>query len=175
MAMLMSELHCVKVEVRGWDNELTPALMALSEQASELDLRDESDVITPAAALLALVRGGRITGAAHSRGKESDRILRTVEMLAAFGMASNATDDGIEIPGGQVPARPESPVETHGDHRIAMTAMVLASKGRRHHRQPGDQRRYRSRVHREIDRFGEVVWRSSRGIWGLTCCSSWWL
>ncbi len=128
MAMLMSELHCVKVEVRGWDNELTPALMALSEQASELDLRDESDVITPAAALLALVRGGRITGAAHSRGKESDRILRTVEMLAAFGMASNATDDGIEIPGGQVPARPESPVETHGDHRIAMTAMVLASK-----------------------------------------------
>ena len=128
MAMLMSELHCVEVEVRGWDNELTPALMALSEQASELDLRDESDVITPAAALLALVRGGRITGAAHSRGKESDRILKTVEMLAAFGMASNATDDGIEIPGGQVPARPESPVETHGDHRIAMTAMVLASK-----------------------------------------------
>jgi 3-phosphoshikimate 1-carboxyvinyltransferase len=128
MAMLMSELHCVEVGVRGWDNELTPALMALSEQVSELDLRDESDVITPAAALLALVRGGRITGAAHSRGKESDRILRTVEMLAAFGMASNATDDGIEISGGQVPARPESPVETHGDHRIAMTAMVLASK-----------------------------------------------
>ena len=128
MAMLMSELHCVEVGVRGWDNELTPALMALSEQASELDLRDESDVITPAAALLALVRGGRITDAAHSRGKESDRILRTVEMLAAFGMASNATDDGIEISGGQVPARPESPVETHGDHRIAMTAMVLASK-----------------------------------------------
>jgi len=128
MAMLMSELHCVEVGVRGWDNELTPALMALSEQASELDLRDESDVITPAAALLALVRGGRITGTAHSRGKESDRILRTVEMLAAFGMASNATDDGIDIPGGQVPARPESPVETHGDHRIAMTAMVLASK-----------------------------------------------
>nr|AIF23659.1 hypothetical protein [uncultured marine group II/III euryarchaeote SAT1000_17_H07] len=49
-------------------------------------------------------------------------------MLAAFGMASNATDDGIEISGGQVPARPKSPVETHGDHRIAMTAMVLASK-----------------------------------------------
>ena len=128
MAMLMSELHCVEVGVRGWDNELSPALMALSEQASDLDLRDESDVITPAAALLALVRGGRITGAAHSRGKESDRILRTVETLAAFGMASNATEDGIEIPGGQVPVRPESPVETHGDHRIAMTAMVLASK-----------------------------------------------
>jgi len=128
MAMLMSELHCVEVGVRGWDNEFSPALMALSEQASDLDLRDESDVITPAAALLALVRGGRITGAAHSRGKESDRILRTVETLAAFGMASNATEDGIEIPGGQVPVRPESPVETHGDHRIAMTAMVLASK-----------------------------------------------
>ena len=128
MAMLMSELHCVEVGVRGWDNELTPALMALSEQASELDLRDESDVITPAAALLALVRGGRITGAAHARGKESDRILRTVEMLASFGMASSATNDGIVIPGGQVPTRPESPVETHGDHRIAMTSMVLASK-----------------------------------------------
>jgi 5-enolpyruvylshikimate-3-phosphate synthase len=43
-------------------------------------------------------------------------------------MASSATEDGIEVPGGQVPARPESPVQTYGDHRIAMTAMVLASK-----------------------------------------------
>ena len=49
-------------------------------------------------------------------------------MLASFGMASSATNDGIVIPGGQVPTRPESPVETHGDHRIAMTSMVLASK-----------------------------------------------
>ena len=51
-----------------------------------------------------------------------------VRGAAAFGMVSSAKDDGIEIPGGQVPARPDSPVETHGDHRIAMTAMVLASK-----------------------------------------------
>ncbi len=128
MAMLMSELHDAEVEVRSSGIKLTPALMALAEQESELDLRDESDVITPAATLLALGRGGRITGAAHSRGKESDRILGTVGLLAAFGMASSATEDGIEVPGGQVPARPESPVQTYGDHRIAMTAMVLASK-----------------------------------------------
>ena len=72
--------------------------------------------------------GGRISGAAHARGKESDRISKTVELLGAFGLLSMETDDGLLIQGGQSPVRPADPVETHGDHRLAMTAMALASK-----------------------------------------------
>ena len=39
-----------------------------------------------------------------------------------------ATDDGIEVAGCQTLFRPILPVDSQGDHRLAMTAMVLASK-----------------------------------------------
>ena len=128
LAMLLAELHGVEVVVTGDDLELSSALMGLAEQTEELDLRDESDLIAPAAALMALGCGGTITGAAHARGKESDRIGSTVGLLDCFGIEANETEDGIEVAGGQSPVRPTLPVDSHGDHRVAMTAMVLASK-----------------------------------------------
>ena len=128
LAMLLAELHEVEVVVTGDDLELSSALMGLAEEIEELDLRDESDLIAPAAALMALGGGGTITGAAHARGKESDRIGSTVSLLGCFGIEANETKDGIEVAGGQSPVRPTLPTDSHGDHRAAMTAMVLASK-----------------------------------------------
>ena len=43
-------------------------------------------------------------------------------------MYAEVTHEGLKIPGGQKPETPRDPVETHLDHRLAMTAMVLASK-----------------------------------------------
>ena len=77
---------------------------------------------------MAIGNGGRITGCAHARGKESDRISKTVEMLSAFGIKSMESSDGIIVPGGQEPSRPDNPVQTYSDHRMAMTAMIIASK-----------------------------------------------
>ena len=128
LAMLLAELHGVEVAVTGDGLDLSSALMGLAEQTEELDLRDESDLIAPAAALMALGGGGTITGAAHARGKESDRISSTVSLLGCFGIEANETEDGIEVAGGQSPVRPTLPVDSHGDHRVAMTAMILASK-----------------------------------------------
>ncbi len=128
LAMLLAELHGVEVVVTGDGLELSSALMGLAEQTEELDLRDESDLIAPAAALMALGGGGTITGAAHARGKESDRIGSTVGLLGCFGIEVNETEDGIEVAGGQSPVRPTLPADSHGDHRVAMTAMALASK-----------------------------------------------
>ena len=91
-------------------------------------MRDESDIIAPAAALMALGNGGRIRGVAHARGKESDRISSTVDLLNCFGMEATETDDGIEVAGRQILVRPMLPFDSQGDHRLAMTAMVLASK-----------------------------------------------
>ena len=127
LAMLLAELHRVEVVVTGDGLELSSALMGLAEQTEELDLRDESDLIAPAAALMALGCGGTITGAAHARGKESDRIGSTVGLLGCFGIVANETEHGIEVAGGQAPVRPTLPVDSYGDHRVAMTAMVLAS------------------------------------------------
>ncbi len=128
LAMLLAELHGVEVVVTGDGLELSSALMGLAEQTEELNLRDESDLIAPAAALMALSGGGTITGAAHARGKESDRISSTVDLLGCFGIETNETEDGIEVAGGQSPVRPTLPADSQGDHRIAMTAMALASK-----------------------------------------------
>jgi len=131
MSMLFGRLFGTgsKVEIPPGDAMIAEAIESLGNtDGRRVDLRDASDIISPAAALMAIGNGGSIVGARHVREKESDRIRTTVEMLAAFGMSSRATDDGIEIPGGQFPEKPDRPVETHGDHRLVMTAAVLASK-----------------------------------------------
>ncbi len=101
---------------------------ALSPEKDEVDLRDSSDIITPCAAIMALGTGGEILGAPHARGKESDRITSTVGLLSAFGMGATETDTGLKIPGGQFPSRPRSVFDCDLDHRLAMTAGVLATK-----------------------------------------------
>ena len=126
IAMLISELHDVNLEIEM--AESSPAIVSLAEQSEILDLRDESDLICPASALMAIGKGGQIIGANHSRGKESDRLDSTVYLLRCFGMHAEVTNEGLMIPGGQIPAPPSEPVETQLDHRLAMTAMVLASK-----------------------------------------------
>ena len=89
-------------------------------------LRDSNDLITPMAAWLALGKGGLISGAPHAAHKESNRITKTVEMLSRFGIKASANTDGIMVEGGQVPSRPDGIVETYGDHRMQMTAVLLA-------------------------------------------------
>ena len=128
IAMLLAELHGVEVVITGGSLELSVAMRGLAEWVEVLDLRDESDIIASAAALMALGRGGRITGVAHARGKESDRISSTVGLLRCFGMEASESEDGVEVAGGQVPLRPNLPVDSMDDHRLAMAAMALASK-----------------------------------------------
>ena len=91
------------------------------------ELRDSNDLITPMAAWLALGEGGTITGAKHAAYKESNRITRTADLLSQFSINSTINSDGLSIPGGQQPKKPDGIVETYDDHRIQMTAILLAS------------------------------------------------
>jgi 3-phosphoshikimate 1-carboxyvinyltransferase len=100
----------------------------LFEGGAVIDLTDANDLICPLAAILALQEGGTITGAAHASLKESNRILRTVELLECFGLKAEAREDGLAVDGQQVPRRPKGIVETHSDHRLQMTAVLLAAK-----------------------------------------------
>ena len=93
-----------------------------------IDLRNANDLITPLAAAMAIGGGGEIVGASHAQYKESNRIGRTVEMLSTFSIEVEATSDGLRIPRGQRPTTPHHPVPTFGDHRMQMTAVVLATK-----------------------------------------------
>ena len=101
---------------------------ALSSEKAEVDLRDSSDIIAPCATIMALGTGGEILGAPHARGKESDRIASTVRLLSSFGMEANETDSGLKIPGGQLPSSPKRVFDCELDHRLAMTAGVIATK-----------------------------------------------
>ncbi|NCG01583.1 MAG: hypothetical protein GWP25_07315, partial [Euryarchaeota archaeon] len=60
--------------------------------------------------------------------KESNRLSRTVELLSFFGIKATLLDDGIEVEGNQEPKKPDQPVPTFGDHRLFMTAVLLAAK-----------------------------------------------
>ncbi|MCH8497612.1 MAG: bifunctional prephenate dehydrogenase/3-phosphoshikimate 1-carboxyvinyltransferase [Marinobacter sp.] len=65
-----------------------------------------------------------LTGAEELRVKESDRIQVMADGLAAVGVQTTVTDDGIIIPGGQ--SISGGTVDSHGDHRIAMSFAVAS-------------------------------------------------
>ena len=78
----------------------------------------------PVLCLAAAVATGRtrIRGTAELRHKESDRVAGIVAGLAALGARVTVDGDAIEIDGGR--ALTGAPVETHDDHRLAMTFAV---------------------------------------------------
>lgn len=64
-----------------------------------------------------------LTGAEELRVKESDRIQVMADGLLTLGIDAKATPDGIIIQGGQIGS---ACVDSHGDHRIAMSFAVAA-------------------------------------------------
>jgi 3-phosphoshikimate 1-carboxyvinyltransferase len=87
------------------------------------------DEIPIACALAARAQGKtRIFDAAELRHKESDRIATMARVLRAFGVACDERPDGLDIEG-RAGALDAADVDSRGDHRIAMTAAVLALVG----------------------------------------------
>jgi 3-phosphoshikimate 1-carboxyvinyltransferase len=82
----------------------------------------------PALCALAALAGGEsvVREASELRVKESDRIASTVRLLRAFGAEAREVADGIIVRGGS-PLREPPVIDTHGDHRIGMTAAALAA------------------------------------------------
>jgi 3-phosphoshikimate 1-carboxyvinyltransferase len=66
-----------------------------------------------------------LTDAEELRVKESDRLAVMATVLRAFGVACEERRDGLVIDGKEGPLD-GAEVESRGDHRIAMTAAVLA-------------------------------------------------
>jgi len=85
------------------------------------------DEIPSAAVAAAFAEGTTIIrGAGDLRSKESDRLSAIAELLNFCHISVEEFSDGLRIEGGG--ARPGTGrARTHGDHRIAMAAAVLAS------------------------------------------------
>jgi len=77
----------------------------------------------PALFIAAAVAKGRtvVRGAAELRVKESDRIATMAAGLRAIGVAIEETPDGAIIDGGAIGG---GEVDSHGDHRIAMSFAI---------------------------------------------------
>jgi 3-phosphoshikimate 1-carboxyvinyltransferase len=68
-----------------------------------------------------------LTGAAELRVKESDRIQAMADGLSALGVRADPTSDGLRIRGGDLSG---GRVDSHGDHRIAMSFAMAALRAR---------------------------------------------
>jgi 3-phosphoshikimate 1-carboxyvinyltransferase len=79
------------------------------------------------AAVAAFAQGEtRIVGAAELRVKESDRIAMMVEGLRACGVDADELEDGLVVNGnGPKSVRGGASIRTLGDHRVAMSFLVL--------------------------------------------------
>lgn len=89
------------------------------------DMIDEFPALFVAAAC---ARGrSRISGAAELRVKESDRIATMAQGLRILGAQIEETPDGALIDGGALQG---GVVDSHGDHRIAMSFAVAAQRAR---------------------------------------------
>jgi 3-phosphoshikimate 1-carboxyvinyltransferase len=94
------------------------------DDALALRAVDEIPLLAVAAAF---AQGGTtINGIADLRTKESDRIAAIEQLLAAVGIEAQALPRGLAIQGGK-PKAIGAIVASHGDHRIAMAAAVLAT------------------------------------------------
>jgi 3-phosphoshikimate 1-carboxyvinyltransferase len=89
----------------------------------ELDLHDVGELTPVIAAMAALAEGpSRLTGVAHLRGHETDRLAALVTEIDQLGGDAAELDDGLEI-------RPRplhgGIFHTYEDHRMAHAAVVL--------------------------------------------------
>ena len=114
--------------VREDGNEPSADLVAESSELRGIEIG--GDIIPrvidelPVLAMAASQASGRsvFRDAAELRVKESDRISATVDGLSALGARITETEDGMAIEGNS--RLTGASVESHGDHRIAMTMAV---------------------------------------------------
>lgn len=94
-----------------------------------IDMKPMSDATLTLAAIAPFADGPvEMSGVAHIRKHESDRIAVMAHALSELGIAAEEREDGLTVH----PGRPRfAELETHDDHRVAMSLAVLgaASEG----------------------------------------------
>ena len=95
------------------------------ERILPADIDDSAELAPVLAALLALAPGeSRLTGIAHLRGHETDRLAALATEIRALGAEAEETEDGLIIRGTTAPRAVTH--STYHDHRMATAAAVWA-------------------------------------------------
>jgi 3-phosphoshikimate 1-carboxyvinyltransferase len=104
-------------------DDLVFAAGASSPQGVELDLHDVGELTPVIAATAALAQTpSRLTGVAHLRGHETDRLKALVKEINRLGGDAEELDDGLLIRPRPLHA---GTFRTYDDHRMAHAAVVL--------------------------------------------------
>lgn len=91
-----------------------------------VDMAAMPDLVPTLAVAAAFAKGETtITGVAHLRHKESDRLAAVATELQKMGIAARQTADGLVIPGGTPHG---AAIDTYQDHRLAMSFAVAGLK-----------------------------------------------
>lgn len=130
-AGLQGDTQFVNVMKRaGLVTELTPSGLAASfapggkRVGVEQNFSEFSDTFLTLAAVAPLLdRPTRISGIAHSRKQETDRVAGMARELTKLGQRVIETEDALEIH--PLPLRSGQVIETYGDHRFAMSFGIL--------------------------------------------------
>jgi len=94
-------------------------------KAIDVNLSNAPDLLITVAVLAAMAKGTtNITGVAHARVKETDRIDTTCRELEKLGCVLEEHEDGMSITGGVT----SGVVDSHGDHRLAMAFSLFGLK-----------------------------------------------
>ena len=92
----------------------------------EYNFREISDTFLTLAAIAPLLDGPtRITGIAHTRAQETDRVAGMATELRRLGQEVIEDEDTLTIT--PQPLKTDQVIETYGDHRFAMSFGVLGS------------------------------------------------
>ena len=121
------KVHCSGLDMGSaqGDCAVMEAGEAIMRGNATIDAKDIPDLV-PVLSVLASVSPGttRFVNAGRLRLKESDRLSSVAQMLTALGGKAQETEDGLIIE--RVSMLRGGIVDSHGDHRIAMSAAVAA-------------------------------------------------
>ncbi len=117
----------LKQDSRQGDKVYQSYFEALKKGTPTLDISECPDLGPILMGMAAVCNGATFTGTRRLRIKESDRGTVMAEELAKFGVEVRVGENDIQVFGDQIKT-PNSILESHNDHRIAMTMAVLASQ-----------------------------------------------
>ena len=123
------------VEVNGMnrlsrqpDRRILSALDRLGAGA-EIDVNEFPDSFPELTVAAACTPGTTVfTGIRRLRLKESDRVAAMADVLARFGVATESGEARFAVTGSSGPLRPRAPFTSFGDHRVAMSVAIGATR-----------------------------------------------
>ena len=122
---VIEELGCETLSRPGGVEVLFPGIAhRVGEQPRTREFREFSDTFLTLAAIAPLLEGPTtITGIAHTRKQETDRVAGMARELHKLGQDVVETEDSLTIT--PRPLTPGVEIETYGDHRFAMSFAIL--------------------------------------------------